>query len=62
MRKVICSSETLLLTRATWHHIPEEGALHVSEYFISLYAVFFFFSDFISVNEFEVIFPVTSTP
>jgi hypothetical protein len=24
----IRSSETLILTRATWHHIPEEGILH----------------------------------
>jgi hypothetical protein len=25
---VTSSSETLVLTRATWHHIPEDGILH----------------------------------
>jgi hypothetical protein len=26
--EAIRSSETLVLTRATWHHIPEDGILH----------------------------------
>jgi hypothetical protein len=28
MMEAICSSETSVLTRATWHHIPEDGILH----------------------------------
>jgi hypothetical protein len=28
MMEVIRSSETFVLTRATWHHSPEDGVLH----------------------------------
>jgi hypothetical protein len=28
MMKALRSSETLVLTRATWHNIPEDGILH----------------------------------
>jgi hypothetical protein len=28
MMEALCSSETLILTRATWCNIPEEGILH----------------------------------
>jgi hypothetical protein len=28
MMEVICSSETLVLTRATWHNIPQDDILH----------------------------------
>jgi hypothetical protein len=28
MMGAICSSKTLILRRATWHHIPEDGILH----------------------------------
>jgi hypothetical protein len=28
MTEVICTSETSVLTRATWHSIPEDGILH----------------------------------
>jgi hypothetical protein len=28
MMEAICSSETLVLTRATWRNIPEDGILH----------------------------------
>jgi hypothetical protein len=28
MMEVICSSETLVLTRATWRNVPEDGILH----------------------------------
>jgi hypothetical protein len=32
MMDVICSSETLFLTTATWHHIPEDSILHSHRY------------------------------
>jgi hypothetical protein len=28
MMEVICSSKMLVLTRATWHHVSEDGILH----------------------------------
>jgi hypothetical protein len=28
MMETLCSSETSVLTRATWHNIPENGLLH----------------------------------
>jgi hypothetical protein len=31
MMEVICSSETSVLARATWHHIPEEGNLQAKQ-------------------------------
>jgi hypothetical protein len=32
MMEATRSSKTLVLTRATWHHIPEDGTLHSHHY------------------------------
>jgi hypothetical protein len=37
MLEAIHSSETLILTRATWHHIPEDGILDSK---VACYALF----------------------
>jgi hypothetical protein len=29
MMEAICSSKTSVLTRSTWHHIPEDGILSI---------------------------------
>jgi hypothetical protein len=35
MMEAICSSETSVLTRATWHHIPEDSILQFMIIFIT---------------------------
>jgi hypothetical protein len=42
-----CSSATLVLTRATRHHIPEDGILHQTHYFEVNFSEFMCLAEFI---------------